>query len=49
MEGIYDFEVSRDDEQILRNNWKLPSICQFMNMFKNVLKLKDVVTPYDLE
>jgi hypothetical protein len=49
MENIYDFEVSKEDELCLRNNWKLPSTCQFINLFKNVLKVKDTVTPYDLE
>jgi hypothetical protein len=49
MDITYDLEVSKEDERVLRNDWKLVSICQFINMFKNVLKLKDVVNPYDLE
>jgi hypothetical protein len=45
----YDFDVSKEDELLLRNHWKLISTCQFVNMFKNVLKLRQSVTPYDLE
>ena len=44
-----DIEVSKDEEMFLRHHWKLISTCQFTNMFKNVLKLRDNVTPYDLE
>lgn len=33
----------------MRGHWKLVSCCQFITMFRNVLKLKDAVTPYDLE
>ncbi len=49
MDMYYDFEVSKEDELFLRNNWKLPATCQFINLFRNVLRVKDVVTPYDLE
>jgi len=49
MDTIYDLEVSKEDEMYLRNNWKLVSTCQFINLFKNVIKVKDAVTPYDLE
>lgn len=44
-----EFEVSQEDVMILRNNWKLVSTTQFLCLFKNVLKLKESVTPYDLE
>lgn len=49
MDTIYDLEVSKEDEMVLRNNWKLISTSQFINLFKNALKLKETVTPYDLE
>ena len=49
MDSIYDFEVSKEDEMKLRNHWKLPATCQFINMFKSFFKLKEPVTPYDLE
>lgn len=49
MDAYYDFEVSREDELILRKDCKLVSTTQFINIFKNVLKLKEAVTPYDLE
>lgn len=49
MEAYYDFEVPKEDELLLRNQWKLPATCQFINMFRNVLKIKDPLTPYDLE
>jgi len=49
MDTIYDLDVSKEEELILRNNWKLISTCQFINLFKNVLKVKEPVTPYDLE
>ena len=44
-----ELEVNKDDERYLRSSWKLVSCCQFLTMFRNVLKLKDAVTPYDLE
>ena len=49
MEPYYDFEVPKEDELLLRNQWKLPATCQFINMFRNVLKIRDPITPYDLE
>lgn len=49
MDITYDLEVSKEDELVLRNHWKLVSTCQFINMFKNILKLKEGVSPYDLE
>ena len=53
MDTLYDLEVSKEDEMLLRNNWKLISTAQFLNMFRNVMKMnKDpyyMVTPYDLE
>jgi hypothetical protein len=44
-----EIEVDKEDESYLRNNWKLVSVCQFLTLFKSLLKLKDTMTPYDLE
>lgn len=49
MDTIYDLDVSKEDEMLLRNNWKLISTSQFVNLFRNALKIKESVTPYDLE
>ena len=35
----FQFEVTPQEEEELRNLPKLPAICQFMAIFKNVLKL----------
>ena len=39
MDTLYDLEVSKEDEQLFRNNWKLISTCQFLNMFRNVMRM----------
>ena len=49
MDNYYDFEVSKEDELILKNEWKLTATCQFFNLFKSMLKLKEPIAPYDLE
>lgn len=49
MDIYYDFEVPKEDEILLKNEWKLPSTCQFLNLFQSLLKLKEQVKPYDLE
>ena len=38
-----------NEEASLKNHWKLIATAQFFNLFKNVFKLRDPVTPYDLE
>lgn len=38
-QNIYDFEVTPEDEHLVKNLPKVPAICQFMIIFKNVLKL----------
>ncbi len=42
------FEISKDDENALRNSPKLPAVCHFLTLFKRHFKLPEV-TPYDLE
>jgi hypothetical protein len=42
-------EVPKEDELYLRNHWKLVAVSQFVDLFKNLFKFKDPLTPYDLE
>ncbi len=44
-----ELQVSKEDETYLRNHWKLVATSQFVNLFRNLFKLKDPLTPYDLE
>lgn len=44
-----ELEVSIEDQHYLRNHWKLVSTAQFLNLFKNVFKFKECISPYDLE
>ena len=44
-----ELKVSKEDEVYLRNHWKLVATSQFVNLFRNLFKLKDPLTPYDLE
>ena len=59
--NIYDFEVTPEEEHALRNLPKLPAVCQFMSLFKHVLKVggneslhsgtskERTIGPHDLE
>ena len=38
-QNIYEFEVTVEDEHLVKNLPKLPAVCQFMSLFKNVLKI----------
>ena len=44
-----DLAVPREDEVYLRNSWKLLASCQFFNLFRGLFKLKEPLTPFDLE
>ena len=44
-----ELKVSKEDEIYLRNHWKLVATSQFVNLFRNLFKLKEPLTPYDLE
>ncbi len=48
-EDDIDMETPKEDEIYLQNHWKLVATAQFFNLFKNLFKLRDAVTPYDLE
>ena len=39
LQNIYEYEVAPEDEHMVKNLPKVAAICQFMSIFKNVLKI----------
>ena len=37
--NFFEFQVTPEDEQQIRNLPKLPAICQFLAIFKSVLRI----------